>query len=63
MRQESKDLYAAGFDALMKRDWSNVSMSVEDMSRNTSFFPPNFENHMLHVLYSFVIYIYILNMY
>jgi hypothetical protein len=37
LRQQSKDFYAAGFDALVKRSES-VSLLVEDMSRNNFFF-------------------------
>jgi hypothetical protein len=37
LRQHSKDFYAAGFDALVKRWDKFISMLVEDMSRNKSF--------------------------
>jgi hypothetical protein len=37
LRQESKDFYAADFDALLK-DGSSASVLVEDMSRNKCFF-------------------------
>jgi hypothetical protein len=36
--QQSKDFYAAGFDALVKHGTS-VSVLVEDVSRNKCFFP------------------------
>jgi hypothetical protein len=36
LRQQSKDFYAAGSDALANR-WTRVSMLVEDMSRNECF--------------------------
>jgi hypothetical protein len=35
--RQSKDFYAEGFDALVKR-WTSVSMLVEDLSRNKCFF-------------------------
>jgi hypothetical protein len=45
LRQQSKDFYAAGFDALVMR-WDSVSKLVEDMSRNKCFF----QVRMSHVL-------------
>jgi hypothetical protein len=52
LTQQSNDIYAAGFDALVKR-WDSVSVLVEDMSRNTcSFFPGS--NIAFYVLYPFV---------
>jgi hypothetical protein len=45
LRQQSRDFYAAGFDALAKR-WDSVSMLMEDMSRNKCFFF-RFEYHVL----------------
>jgi hypothetical protein len=37
LRQQSKDYYAAGFEALVKR-WCIVSVLVEDMARNKYIF-------------------------
>jgi hypothetical protein len=37
LRQQSKDFYAAGFDALVKR-WDKCTNVGEDMSRNKCFF-------------------------
>jgi hypothetical protein len=37
LREQSKDFYAAGLDTLVKQ-WTSVSMLVEDMSRNKCFF-------------------------
>jgi hypothetical protein len=37
LRQQSKDVYATDFDALVTR-WTSVSMLVEDTSRNKCFF-------------------------
>jgi hypothetical protein len=37
LRQQSKDFYVAGFDALVC-DETSVSMLVKDMSRNKGFF-------------------------
>jgi hypothetical protein len=54
-RQQSKDFYAACFDALVKR-WDNVSMVVEDTSRNKCFFFPG-SKIMFYVLYPFVTYL------
>jgi hypothetical protein len=45
LRQQSKDFYAAGFDALVKR-WECVSMLVDDMSRSKC----SFQVRMSHVL-------------
>jgi hypothetical protein len=36
LRQQSKDFYAVGFDALVKH-WASVSLLVEDMSRIKCF--------------------------
>jgi hypothetical protein len=36
LRQQSKDFYVAGFDALAK-PWTSVQVLVEDMSRNKCF--------------------------
>jgi hypothetical protein len=47
LRQQTKDIYTTGFDALLKL-WTSVSMLVEDMSRNKCFF--QLEYHMLYVL-------------
>jgi hypothetical protein len=49
LRQQPKDFYAAGFDALVRRRTS-VSMLVEDMSRNKYF--SRFEYHMLYTLFT-----------
>jgi hypothetical protein len=45
LRQQSKDLYAAGFDVLVKRWDKCISMLMEDKSRNKCFFF-RFEYHM-----------------
>jgi hypothetical protein len=49
LRQQSKDFYAAGFDALVKR-W----MLLEGMLRNKCFFFSGFKYHMFYVLYPLV---------
>jgi hypothetical protein len=57
LRQQSKDLYAAGFDSLVER-WDtciNVGGGYIDHSP-----PPSFECHISYVLYRFLIYILIL---
>jgi histone-lysine N-methyltransferase SETMAR len=51
LRQQSKDFCAAGVDALVKR-WDNVSMLVEDMSRNKCFSQVGISH--VYVLYLFV---------
>jgi head-tail adaptor len=38
LRQQSKDFYAAGFDAMVKRWDICINVSGEDMSRNKCFF-------------------------
>jgi hypothetical protein len=53
LRRQSKDFYAAGFDAVVKR-WDMFSVLIEDMSRNKCFF--RFEYHMFYVLYPFMSY-------
>jgi hypothetical protein len=45
LRQQSKDFFAVGSDALLKQ-WDNVSMVVEDMLKNGCFF----EVQISHVL-------------
>jgi hypothetical protein len=37
LRQQSKYFYAAGFDGMVKQWDKNISMLVEDMSRNRCF--------------------------
>jgi hypothetical protein len=49
LRRQSKDFYAAGFDALVKR-WDKCK-------RNNVFFFSRYQYHMLHVLYPFVPYL------
>jgi hypothetical protein len=51
LRQQSKDFYAAGFDALVKR-WDKC-ISVGGGCREINVFP-RFEYHMFYVLYPFV---------
>jgi hypothetical protein len=53
-RQQSKDFYDVGFDALLN-DGTSITMLVEDMSRkNVS---SRFEYHMFYVLYPVVTYL------
>jgi hypothetical protein len=56
LRQQSKDFYAAGFDALVKR-WDKLSMLVEVMSRNICFSFYRLEYHMFYVLYPIMTYL------
>jgi hypothetical protein len=56
-RQQSKDFYAAGFDALAKSDGTSVWMFVEDMSRNNFFFFRVRISHILGFIYPFVTYL------
>jgi hypothetical protein len=55
MRQQSKDFYAAGFNALVKR-WNNCISVYKGEINNLS----SFEYHMFYVLYRFVSYLRIL---
>jgi hypothetical protein len=55
LRQQSKDFYAAGFEALVKR-W-NTCISVDwRICGETKVFS-RFEYHMFYVLYPFVTYL------
>jgi hypothetical protein len=53
LRQQSRDLYAAGFDTLVKR-WEKCINVGGNMSRNECF--PRFEYHMSYVTYPWPIY-------
>jgi hypothetical protein len=55
LRKQSKDLYSAGFNALVKR-WDKCnSVSGGYVEKYMFFF--RFEHHMFYVLYHFVIYL------
>jgi hypothetical protein len=53
LRQQSKDFCAAGFDALLRRVGTSVSVLVEDMLRNKW----SFHVRISHVLHPFVTYL------
>jgi hypothetical protein len=51
LRQQTKDFYAAGFDALVKRWDKCINVGVRYAEK---FFFTNFEYHMFYCLYQFV---------
>jgi hypothetical protein len=55
MRQQSKDFYAAGFDALVK--WRDKRINVVGEYVEKKMFLPSFEYHLFYVLYPFVAYL------
>jgi hypothetical protein len=59
LRQQSKGLYAAGFDALVKR-WDKCISVGGGLCREINVFVSRFEYHMFYVLYPFVTYLLIL---
>jgi hypothetical protein len=50
VRQQSKDFYAAGLDALVKRRENCINVGG-------GYVPPRFEYNMFYVLYPFVTYL------
>jgi hypothetical protein len=56
LRQQSHDIFAAGFDALVKR-WDKCINVGGGYVEKYKFFFSRFEYHMFYVLYPFVTYL------
>jgi hypothetical protein len=57
LREQSKDLYAPSYDALVKRWDKCINVGGGYVERNKCVFPPRFEYHIFYILYPFVTYL------